>query len=29
MIGVAAHYKFLKKDFADIHVTPTASLSIV
>ena len=29
MIGVAAHFKFLKNDFADIHATPTASLSVV
>ncbi len=29
MIGVAAFYKYLKSDFADILVTPTASLSVV
>ena len=28
MIGVAAYYKYLKSDFADILVTPTASLSV-
>ena len=29
MIGMAAHYKYLKKEFADLEVTPLARMPIV
>jgi len=28
MIGITAYYKFLKKDFSDLGITPMARMSL-